>query len=230
MPAAGLKAGVAACVRLMVNVAIMVALPVNVPVHVLVPVQPSVPDHPAKVLPLLGVAVQAPIVELARYELLEQFDPLIVPVPLPAVDVVSVYEVPEVLNVAMSVAFPDKKPSHAPSLEGQETGDCIGPNVPDHPAKVLPPAGVATQFPIRTLMGEIPEEQPAPMIVPDPVPAVETVKVNSGAALNVAVNVQVVVSKNVTVPVPDCPHPFQPIKPSPLVGVAVQAPMVVSLT
>ena len=68
------------------NTAFMVEFAVSEAVQVPVPVQPSVPVHPANTLPAFGVAVQGPmVVPDAKLPVWQLFVMLMVPVPVPVV-------------------------------------------------------------------------------------------------------------------------------------------------
>ena len=69
----------------------MVEFAVSEAVQVPVPVQPSVPVHPANTLPPFGVAVHGPmVVPDVKLPVVQLFVMLIVPDPVPLVETVSV--------------------------------------------------------------------------------------------------------------------------------------------
>jgi hypothetical protein len=186
-----------------------------------VPEQPP-PVQPEKVEPAAGVAVRVTAVptvneaeQVAPHEMPEGALAT-VPLPVPALVRLRAKDCwtnPAVTAVAaFSVTVQVPVPEQPPPVQ---------------PEKVEPAAGVAvsvTAVPLANAAEHVaPQEMPAGLLVtvPEPAPALLTVRVKDGTA-NVAVTVVAAFSVTVQVPVPEQPPPLQPEKVEPAAGVAVK--------
>jgi hypothetical protein len=117
----------------------------------------------------------------------------------------------ERVNVAVTVLLADRVNEHAPVPE----------QAPLHPVKIDPVAGTSLQ--VTTVpVGYVLLTQLLPLRVPDPVPALETVRVSVVAALlKVAVTLLSDARSKLHVPVP-VQAPLQPANVDPVAGVSVQ--------
>ena len=187
-----LTANVQHVVALNVAFKVVVAVKSNcahapVPLHELLPVA----VQPAKVDPLLAVAVQAPISVPEAYDPVAQSVPETVPLPVPAV--LTVNETPPVL-AKVAVMEPFEVKPYIPQVPVPE--QYIDP-VDAQPVKVDPLLGVAVHIPIPVPDGYVPLTQLfVVLIVPLPVPFVATVRVQQDELLNVAFKVVVAVKAN----------------------------------
>src|SRR5207245_3234610 len=179
------------------------------------------PVQPVKVEPAAGAAVSVTAVPLVK--LAEQVAPqvmpagelVMVPLPVPALETVRVkvcrVKVAVTVVAAETVTVQAPVPEHPPPLQ---------------PPKIEPIAGAAvsvTAVPLGKLAEQVaPQLMPAGalVMVPLPVPALETVRVK---VCGVKVAVTVVAAESVTTqaPVPVQPAPLQPVKVELTFGAAV---------
>jgi hypothetical protein len=209
-------------------VAVTVVGPLTVKVHAPVPEQPA-PLHPVKTDPADDVAVRVTEVPLEKPA--EHVDPQLmpdgllvtVPVPVPLVVLTATVYVGIAVNVAVTDLAASIVTEQFP-VPGHEIP------LPLQPEKVKPAPGVATSTTVVPLGKS--KAQVAPQAIPDgvlvtvPVPVLETVSVNFGIGLKVAVtslSASIVRAQLVDVPAHALP---QPPNVYPLAGVAVRITLV----
>jgi hypothetical protein len=196
-----------------VNVAVTFVLAVIVTTHKPVPEHP-LPLQPAKVEVRLGVAASVtvvPVTKLVEQRPAGQLMPagVLVTLPVPAPVRLTVSARVIAVNVAVTLALAVMVTTHKPVPEHP---------LPLQPAKVEVRPGVAvsvTTVPwVNVLPGGVFE------VVPEPFPAVATVKVYV-LRVNVAVTRASAVMFTLHEPVPEHPLPLQPAKVEETVGVAL---------
>src|SRR2546425_12401907 len=202
------------------KVAVTVVFALSVTMQAPVPVPPP-PLHPAKTDPAAAVAVRVTAVPLLK--IAEHVEPQLIPpgllvtVPFSA-PALFVVRVKVVSKVAVTVVFAVMVTVH---------GAVPLHPAPLHPAKTDPAAAVAvrvTAVPLLKVAEQIDPQfiSPPPLVtVPDPVPALMTVKAKV-LRVNVAVTVVSAVTVTLHAPVPLQPPPLQPVKFEFAAGVAVR--------
>ena len=203
------------------KVAMTEVFAVKVTTHEAVPVH--APDHPANVEPEPATAVRVtcdPVLKLAL-QVVPQLIPagalVTVPVPVPASETVSVGDVVDALNVALTEIF-------AFRVTMQEA---VPVQAPDHPVNVEPELATAVRVTcepvLKLALHVVPQVIPEGLLVtvPVPVPVRETLSTGEAAAVvNVAVT-EVFAERETSQEAVPLQAPDHPAKVDPEAGVAV---------